>query len=157
MTDTYTQLYIRIIFAVKSRESLIPKQHKAALHQYITRTITHQKQTVIQINSTPDHLDILVGISPDVAISDLVGAIKAKSSTWINKKRWIVGKFEWQSGFGAFSYAHSQLDRVVHYIKNQEAHHPLRTFRAEDLAFLNRFDVPYNPEYVFDAEDSSET
>ena len=156
MADTYTQLYIRIIVAVKGRESLIPKQHKEALHQYITRTITRQKQTVIQINSMPDHLDILVGISPDVAISDLVRAIKAKSSKWINKKRWIVGRFEWQSGFGAFSYAHSQLETVVDYIKEPEAHYSYQTFREEHLAFLNRFDVPYDPEYAFDGEDDSE-
>ena len=89
MTDTYTQLYIRIIFAVKGRESLIPKQHKEALHQYITRLITHQKQTVIQINSMPDHLDMLIGISPDVAISDLVRAIKANSSKWINQQEMV--------------------------------------------------------------------
>ena len=157
MADIYTQLYIRIIFAVKGRESLIPKQHKEALHQYITRIITHKKQTVIQINSMPDHLDILVGITPDVAISDLVRDIKANSSKWINTKRWVVGRFEWQAGFGAFSYAHSQLDRVVDYIKNPEAHHSGRTFRAEYLEFLNRLDVPYNPEYVFDADDASET
>ena len=157
MADTYTQLYIRIIFAVKGRESLIPKQHKEALHQYITGIITHKKQTVIQINSMPDHLDILVGISPDLAISDLVRDIKANSSKWINRKRWVVGRFEWQSGFGAFSYAHSQLDRVVDYIKNPESHHSDRTFRAEYLEFLARLDVPYNPEYVFDADDASET
>ena len=87
MADTYTQLYIHIIFAVKGRESLIPKQHKEALHQYITRIITHKKQTLIQINSMPDHLHILVGITPDIAISDLVRDIKANSSKWINKKR----------------------------------------------------------------------
>ena len=157
MADTYTQLYIRIIFAVKGRESFIPKQHKEAVHQYITRIITHKKQTVIQINSMPDHLDILVGITPDIAISDLVRDIKANSSKWINQKRWVVGGFEWQVGFGAFSYAHSQLDMVVDYIKNQEAHHSGRTFQAEYLEFLERFDVRYNPEYVFDAEDTSET
>ena len=145
MTDTYTQLYIRIIFAVKDRESLIPEQHKEALHQYITRVITHRKQTVIQINSMPDHLDILVRISPDVTISDLVRDIKAKSSKWINSKRWIAGRFEWQSGFGAFSYAHSQLDIVVRYIKNQDAHDSRRSFTAEYLEFSSRFDVPYNP------------
>ena len=156
MADTYTQLYIRIIFAVKGRESLIPKQHKEALHQYITGIITHKKQTVIQINSMPDHLDILVGISPDLAISDLVRDIKANSSKWINTKRWVVGRFEWQAGFGAFSYAHSQLDMVVDYIKNPEAHHSGRTFREEYLEFLNRFDVPYNPEYVFDWVNASE-
>ena len=102
MTDTYTQLYIRIIFAVKGGDSLIPKQHKETLHQYITRIITDKAQEVIQINSMPDHLDILVGISPDIAISDLVRAIKADSSKWINEKRWFAGRFEWQAGFGAF-------------------------------------------------------
>ena len=117
MTNTYTQLYIRIIFAVKGRESFIPKQHKEALHRHITRMITHKEQTVVQINSMPDHVDILVGISPDIAISDLVREIKAISSKWINKNGWVVGRFEWQSGFGAFSYAHSQLDTVVQYIK----------------------------------------
>ena len=156
MANTYTQLYIHIIFAVKGRESLIPKQHKEALHQYVTRIITHKAQTVIQVNSMPDHVHILVGISPDVAISDLVRDIKANSSKWINQKRWIMGRFEWQTGFGAFSYAHSQLDTVVRYIKNQEAHHSRRTFRQEYLEFLRRFDVPYNPKYVFDGEDASE-
>ena len=155
MANTYTQLYVHIIFAVKGRESLIPKQHKEALHQYITRIITHKAQTVIQINSMPDHLHIFVGINPDVAISDLVRDIKASSSKWINEKRWFAGRFEWQTGFGAFSYAHSQLDTVVHYIKNQEAHHSRRTFREEYLEFLNRFDVAYNPKYVFDAEETS--
>ena len=139
MADTYTQLYIHIIFAVKGRESLIPKQHKEALHQYVTRIITHKKQTVIRINSMPDHLHILVGITPDVAISDLVRDIKANSSKWINEKRWVVGRFEWQMGFAAFSYAHSQLDVVVRYIKNQEAHHSHQTFREEYLAFFEAF------------------
>ena len=158
MTDTYTQLYIRIIFAVKGRESLIPKQHKEALHQYITRLITHQKQTVIQINSMPDHLDMLIGISPDVAISDLVRANQGKFvKNGLTNKRWFVDRFEWQAGFGAFSYAHSQLDTVVGYIKDPEAHYSHQTFREEYLEFLNRFDVPYNPEYVFDGEDGSET
>ena len=127
------------------------------MHQYITRIITHKKQTVIQINSMPDHLHILVGITPDVAISDLVRDIKASSSKWINKKRWVVGRFEWQVGFAAFSYAHSELDTVVDYIKNQEAHHSHRTFQEEYLEFLERFDVSYNPKYVFDAEDVAET
>ena len=153
MTDTYTQLYIRIIFAVKGRESFIPMQHKEALHQYITGIITHKKQTVIQINSMSDHLDILVGISPDVAISDLVREIKARSSKWINNKSWFADEFEWQTGFGAFSYAHSQLNTVVDYIKDPEAHYSHQTFREEYLGFLNRFDA----EYVSDWEDDSET
>ena len=157
MTNTYTQLYIRIIFAVKGGESLIPKQHKDALHQYITCIITDKAQTVIQINSMPDHLDILVEISPDVAISDLVRAIKADSSKWINEKRWFADRFEWQVGFGAFSYAHSQLETVVRYIKNPDAHQSGQTFREEYLEFLRRLDVPHNPKYVSDAEDVFKT
>ena len=153
MADTYTQLYVHIVFAVKGRQSLIPKEHKEALHQYITRIITNKKQTVIRINSMPDHIHVLVGMMPDIALSDLVRDIKANSSKSINQKRWIVGRFEWQTGFGAFSYSHSQLDAVVRYIKNQEAH---QTFREEYLAFLKRFDVPYNPKYVFDPDDVSE-
>ena len=153
MADTYTQLYIHIIFAVKGRQSFIPKQHKDELHKYITGIIDSKQQTAIQINSMPDHIHILVGITPDTAISDLVRDIKANSSKFINKKRWIVGRFEWQAGFAAFSYAHSQLTVVARYIKNQEKHHSRQTFREEYLTFLERFDVPYNPKYVFDADD----
>ena len=157
MADTYTQLYTHIVFAVKGRQRLIPKQHKETLHQYITRIITNKKQTVIRINSMPDHIHILVGMTPDIALSDLVRDIKANSSKFINRKEWIAGKFEWQTGFAAFSYSHSQLDAVVDYIKNQEAHHSRLTFREEYLAFLKRFNVPYNPKYVFDPDDELET
>ena len=158
MADTYTQLYVHIIFAVKGRQSLIPKQHKTELHKYITGIIGSKNQTVIRINSMPDHIHILVGITPDIALSDLVRDIKANSSKFINKQRWVAGRFEWQAGFAAFSYAHSQLAVVARYIniKNQEEHHSRQTFREEYLAFLKRFDVPYNPKYVFDADDDNE-
>ena len=156
MADTYTQLYIHIVFAVKGRQSLIPKQHKAELHKYITGIITGKNQKVIQINSMPDHIHILIGMTPDIVLSDLVRDIKANSSKLINKNRWVTGRFEWQTGFAAFSYAHSQLDAVARYIINQETHHSHQTFRQEYLAFLKRFNVPYNPKYVFDSDDGSE-
>ena len=157
MADTYTQIYLHIVFAVKGRQSLIPKRHKEVLHQYITRIITRKMQTVIRINSMPDHIHILIGMAPDIALSDLVRDIKANSSKFINTKGWVVGRFEWQAGFAAFSYSHSQLDDVVRYIKNQEAHHIRQTFREKYLEFLERFDVPYNSKYVFDSDDVSET
>ena len=157
MADTYTQIYLHIVFAVKSRQCLIPKQHKEALHQYITRIITRKMQTFIQINSMPDHIHILIGMTPEIALSDLVRDIKANSSKLINTKDWIVGRFEWQAGFAAFSYSHSQLDGVVRYIKNQEAHHTRQTFKEEYLEFLKRFNVPYNPKYIFDSDFTSES
>ena len=150
MADTYTQLYVHIVFSVKGRHTLIPKQHKSELHKYITGIITNKKQKLIQINSMPDHIHILIGLSPNVALSGLVKDIKVNSTRFINHKRWTVGQFAWQEGFGAFSYSHSQIPRVATYIENQEAHHSHQTFRAEYLEFLDRFGVAYNLKYVFD-------
>ena len=150
MSNTYTQIYIHIVFAVKGRQNLIPKEHKTELHGYIMGIIRNKKQTVIQINSMPDHIHILVGITPDTLVSGLVRDIKANSSKFINQKRWVIGRFEWQVGFGAFSYSRSQLDDLVKYIKNQEKHHMRKTFREEYLEILKRFNVNYDERYIFD-------
>ena len=150
MSNTYTQIYIHIVFAVKGRQNLIPKEHKTELHGYIMGIIKNKKQTVIQINSMPDPIHILVGITADTTVSILVRDIKANSSKFINQKRWIMGRFEWQVGFGAFSYSRSQLDDLVKYIKNQEKHHMRKTFREEYLEILKRFNVNYDERYIFD-------
>ena len=157
MADTYTQLYIHIVFSVKGRLPLIPNKHKDELHKYITGIITKKKQKLIQINSMPDHIHILIGITPDIAISDLVRDIKRNATLFINRKRWIVGKFTWQEGFAAFTYSHSQLKDVIAYIDNQEKHHSNTTFREEYLELLKRFNVPYQPKYVFDSDDDTGT
>ncbi len=150
MPNTYTQIYIHIVFAVKGRQNIIPKEHKTELHGYIMGIITNKKQTVIQINSMPDHIHILVGITPDTTVSALVRDIKANSSKFINQKRWVMGRFEWQVGFGAFSYSRSQLDDLVKYIRNQEKHHMRKTFREEYLEILKLFNVNYDEKYIFD-------
>ena len=155
MPNTYTQIYIHIVFAVKGRQSLIPKQHKTELHGYIMGIINNKKQTLIQINSMPDHVHILIGLTPDTAISDLVRDIKAHSSKFINQKRWVLGRFEWQEGFGAFSYARSQLNDIVNYIKNQEKHHLKKTFREEYFEILELFKVAYEEKYVFDSDNDA--
>ena len=150
MADTYTQLYIHIVFSVKGRNALIPKQHKEELHKYITGIITNKKHKLIQINSMPDHIHILIGMNPDAALSGLVKDIKVNSTRFINQKRWTVGQFSWQTGYGAFSYSHSQIPKIATYIENQEAHHSHQTFRDEYLAFLDRFGIAYDLKYVFD-------
>ena len=98
----------------------------------------------------PDHIHILVGIKPSISISDLVRDVKAGSSKFINDKKWMNGKFNWQEGFGAFSYSKSNLDTVVKYILNQEEHHQKRTFKEEYLDFLEKFEIEYDIKYVFD-------
>ena len=109
----------------------------------------------MQINAMPDHIHILVGMTPDVAISDLVRDIKVSTTRFINRNRWIAGKFTWQEGYGAFSYSYSQVNDVVGYIQNQEKHHSRKTFEEEYLELLKRFDVAYNPKYVFDSADEN--
>ncbi|MNE88869.1 Transposase IS200 like protein [compost metagenome] len=98
----------------------------------------------------PDHIHILVGIKPDISISNLVRDIKTNSSKFINEQKWINGKFEWQTGFGAFSYSHSQLTNVIKYIENQEEHHKAKTFKEEYIAFLKLFNIDFKNEYIFD-------
>jgi putative transposase len=149
MANTYTQIYVQIVFAVQGRQSLIRPQHNDELQKYMTGIISGQGQKLIAINNMPDHFHILVGQTPTVALSDLVRGIKAGSSGFINDRRWVLGRFSWQEGFGAFSYAHSQLDSVIRYIQNQQEHHRRTTFQEEYLEFLKRFNVPHDERYTF--------
>jgi len=150
MANTYTQLYFHIVFAVKGRANLISQKWREQLFKYITGIITNKNQKLIVINGMPDHLHLLIGMKPDACLSDLVRDIKANSSKFINEQKWVLGKFEWQTGFGAFTLGHSQLDTAVAYIKNQEEHHKTKTFREEYLDFLKRYHIDFKTDYIFD-------
>ena len=150
MANTFTQIYVQIVFVVQGRQNLIKNEHKEELHKYITGVIKKKNQKLIAINCMPDHTHIFIGLKPNMALSDLVRDIKNNSSTFINKKKWIPGKFKWQRGFGAFSYSHSQIDKVIKYIQNQEQHHAHKSFREEYLEFLKKFSIEYDGKYVFD-------
>jgi REP element-mobilizing transposase RayT len=139
MANTYTQIYIHVVFAVQGRQCLIEPDYKEEIYKYITGIITNQGQKMLQINGVADHVHLLIGMKPNIALSDLVRDVKAGSSKFINEKRWIKGKFNWQGGFGAFSYGHSQLDQVIHYIRNQEKHHQQSSFKNEYLTLLRKF------------------
>jgi REP element-mobilizing transposase RayT len=153
MANTYTQIYVQVVFAVSGRQTLIRKEHKEELHKYITGIVTNQGQKLMAINSMPDHVHILLGLKPDTALSALVREIKASSSKFINERRWVTGKFSWQEGFGAFSYGHSQLETIIRYIQNQEQHHRRRSFKDEYLALLEKFNIKFDQGYVFDFAD----
>ena len=150
MANTYTQIYIQIVFAVKGRQNLIPKEHRDELHRFITGIVSNRGQKLFSIFAMPDHVHLLVSISPNILISDLVRDIKAGSSKFINEKNWITGRFNWQEGYGAFSYSKSSIDSVVKYIVNQEEHHKKKTFKEEYLDFLRKFDIEYDEKYVFE-------
>ena len=150
MAGTFSQIYIQIVFAVKGRENLIGNHWKDELHKYISGIITNKGQKSIIVNGVSDHVHIFVGLKPAMAISDLVRDIKNNSSNFINDKKFINGKFSWQEGYGAFSYAHSQIDNVYNYILNQEEHHKKKTFKEEYLDFLQKFEIEYNEKYLFE-------
>jgi REP-associated tyrosine transposase len=149
MANTYTQIYIHLVFAVQGRQNLIRSEHNDELQKYITGTISGQGQKLIAINNMPDHFHVLIGQKPNIALSDLVRDIKAGSSGFINDRRWVAGRFSWQEGFGAFSYSHSQLGAVIRYIQNQQEQHRHKTFREEYEALLKRFNVQHDQRYIF--------
>jgi putative transposase len=148
MGDTYTQIYIQVVFAVEGRQNLIAPEHSEELQKYITGIVSRRKEKLLAINNMPDHVHLLVGFGPDRAFSELVRDVKANSSRFINEKRWVCGKFSWQEGFGAFSYSRSQIPAVIGYIQNQQRHHARRSFSDEYIAFLRKFDVAYDERYV---------
>jgi REP element-mobilizing transposase RayT len=153
MANTYTQIYIHVVFAVEGRQSLISPEHNNELQKYITGIISAQEHKLIVINNMPDHLHLLVGLRPDTALSDLVRDVKAGSSKFINEKHWVMGRFSWQEGFGAFSYSRSQLGAVIRYIENQQKHHAKKSFRDEYVELLEKFCVEYDRRYIFTAGD----
>ena len=150
MANTYTQLYAQLVFSPKGRANLITNKIKANVHKYIIGVIKGCNQKPIIINGMPDHIHILVGFSPDIALSDLVRDIKANTTNYINKNKLVPGKFAWQRGFGAFTYSKSQMPHVIKYINEQEEHHRIRTFQEEYLELLNKFEIEFENEYLFE-------
>lgn len=148
MANTYTQIFIQIVFAVKHRARLVSRAWKGELERYITGIIQNKGHKLIRLNCMPDHSHIFVGMKPHEALSDLVRDVKRDSTSFINSKGWLRGHFAWQEGFGGFSYSARDVDRVVRYIINQEKHHHVVTFREEYETFLREFGVEYDPHYV---------
>jgi REP element-mobilizing transposase RayT len=153
MPNTYTQIYVQIVFAVQGRQNLISEKYREKLEKYICGIIANKKSKPLAIYCNPDHTHVLIGLHPSVSISEMARDIKANSSKWINEKRWIAGKFNWQEGFGAFTYSKSQIDEVVKYILNQPRHHKKTSFKEEYINFLRKFEIDFNEKYLFQWND----
>ncbi|MEL1244405.1 IS200/IS605 family transposase [Flavobacterium sp. DGU11] len=149
MPNTYTQIHLQFVFAVKHRYGIIAPHWKQELYLYISGIIEKQGHKLLAINGMPDHVHIFIGMRPNQSVSDLLQDIKRNSSLWINQKGFVNGKFEWQEGYGAFSYSKYQVKAVIDYIENQEIHHKKISFREEYLDFLQKFEVEYDERYIF--------
>lgn len=150
MAGTFTQIYIQYVFAVKGRENLLQKHWREEVFKYMSGIIKGKSQKTIIVNGVADHVHIFVGLKPSMNISDLIRDIKNNSSNFINENKFLNGKFSWQEGYGAFSYAHSQLDDVYKYILNQEEHHRRKSFKEEYIDFLKKNEIEYDERYSFD-------
>ena len=150
MPNTFSQIYLQFVFAVRQRRSLIPREHKEELHRYITGLVQRRNAKMLAVHCMPDHVHLFVGFKPTISISDFVKEIKVESNQFINSKKWVDGKFKWQEGYGVFSYSPSHVDTVVKYVLNQEEHHRSRSFKMEYFGFLKKFEIPFEEKYVFD-------
>ncbi len=149
MANTFSQIYIQLVFAVKGRENLIQSSWEEDLYKYISGIVRNKEQKLLAINGMPDHIHILIGMKPTCCLSDLVREVKKSSNEFINETQFIRNTFYWQDGYGAFSYSHSALTKVIGYINNQKEHHKKQTFREEYLDFLKEFEIEFKDEYLF--------
>jgi putative transposase len=153
MPNTYSQIYLHFVFAVKNREGLIASNNKEELQRYMTALVQNRNSKLLAIHCMPDHTHLFVGIKPTVRISDFIKEIKVESNEFINSKKWIRGRFSWQEGYGVFSYSNSQVDSVVKYVLNQEEHHQKKTFKQEYHELLKEFEIPFEEKYLFEFMD----
>lgn len=150
MANTYSQIYIQVVFAVQGRQNLLQKEWRAEVFKYMAGIIKNKRQKPIIVNGVDDHVHVFIGLKPAIALSDLVRDIKNNSTNFINDNHWVKGKFSWQEGYGAFSYSHSQIENVYNYILNQETHHTKQTFKDEYLDFLKKFEIEHDEKYLFE-------
>jgi len=146
----FSQLYIHLVFSPKNRDALLNQQIENTLFPYIGQLITNKGHKSININGMPDHIHILLGLNPKQAISDLTADIKRSSSLYINDQKMLRGNFNWQDGYGAFSYSRSHLNNIYEYIRNQKDHHKKQTFKEEYMEMLKKFDIEFKEEYLFE-------
>jgi REP element-mobilizing transposase RayT len=150
MPSTFSQIYIQVVFAVENRNALIEPNWEDELYKYITGIVQNKGQKMLSINGVSNHIHFLIGMSPSCCLSDLVREIKKSSNSFIKDKKFTPFNFQWQGGYGAFSYSHSHLTKVINYIQNQKIHHQKTTFKEEYLALLKAFEIEYKEEYMFD-------
>ena len=150
MANTYSQIYIHCVFAVKGREHLITNNFRDDLHKYISGILTKEDAFPLAVGGWKDHVHVFFELKVTKNVSDLIRVLKASSSKWINDNKYVKGMFRWQEGYGAFSNSKSQRSRVIQYIMNQEQHHSKKSFKDEYLHLLEKYDISYDSRYLFE-------
>ena len=150
MANTYTQINIHCVFAVQGRENLIMNAFRDDFHQYMHGILKNDGVYPLAVGGWKDHVHIFFELPPDLKISDLIRMLKSTTSKWINDNHLLKSKFNWQSGYGAFSYSKSQRNNVIKYILNQEVHHKQKSFKEEYLDMLLKNEIRFEDKYIFE-------
>jgi putative transposase len=153
MANTFSQLNVHTVFAVKGRENIITSHFRTQLFEYISGILKNCKQFPLAVNGFKDHVHIFFELNPNSSLSDVLETVKANSSKWINSNKFVQGRFEWQRGYSGFTYSRSQRDDVIRYIMNQEKHHKKKTFKEEYLEILKKFEMDFDERYIFEFND----
>ncbi|QDP84419.1 IS200/IS605 family transposase [Chryseobacterium sp. SNU WT5] len=152
-SGTFSQIYIQVVFVVKGRENLLKKTFRDEVFKYMSGIVKAKGQKSIIINGVEDHVHLFIGLKLSMRLSDLVRDVKNNTTNFINEKRFVMGRFSWQEGYGAFSYSQSQIDNVYRYILNQERHHQKKSFKEEYIELLEKFKIDYKEEFLFEFYD----
>ncbi len=150
MANTYTQLNVQTVFAVKGRDNILTSNFRNQLFEYIAGILRNSKQYPLAINGYKDHVHVFFELNPDTSLANVLEAVKSNSSKWINSNHGVKGRFEWQRGYSGFTYSKSQRNNVIQYIMNQENHHKAQTFREEYMEILRKFEMEYDERYIFE-------
>ena len=150
--STFSNLLFHIIYSTKYRKPAIRPDWEDDLYGYIGGLVRDRKGTLLKIGGVENHVHLLAKLSPTIAISDVLRMIKTNSSKWINERADVTRKFEWQSGYAAFSVSESQMPSVADYIANQAEHHRKKTFEEEYLAILQKHNIVVDMRYLFEQE-----
>ena len=149
MANTYHQIYLQAVFAVKYRAAVLDKEWRSTVQEVIGNLINETGCKTIIVNGVEDHMHCFLGLKPAVSVSDLMKTVKAKSSKYINDHSLTANRFEWQIGYGVFSYRQRDVDQIYKYVQNQEAHHAKQSFHEEYLELLKEFEIGYDEQYIF--------
>ena len=149
MANTYHQIYLQTVYAVKYRQAVLDKTWRSKVQGVIGNLINETGCKTIIVNGVEDHMHCFLGLRPAVSVSELMKTVKAKSSKYINDHKLTKERFEWQEGYGVFSYRQRDVDQIYKYIQNQEEHHQKQSFREEYQDLLKEFEIEYEQQYIF--------
>lgn len=149
MAQTYSSLYVHLVFSTKDRQPTLRADIRERVWSYLGGIARAGEMKAIEIGGAADHIHALLSLAPTMAPAAVAKMLKGNCSKWINESLGLPCRFEWQEGYAAFSVSCSQVDKIVTYIRNQEQHHRTKSFQQEYLGFLKKHRIQFDERYIW--------